>query len=823
MIGNAHLDPAWMWEWGEGMEAFIATCRSALDRMKETPDLIFTCSSAAHYAWIERSEPEMFREIQQRVAEGRWELAGGWWVQADCNIPSGEGLMRQGEIGGRWFQEKFGEKPTVGYSPDAFGHSAGLPQILRRSGLSSYIFCRPDPTEMELPSPLFLWKSTDDSSVLAYRVPFHYNMYQTTVRKKVEDLYRIWSEDERLAGSDEWALFYGVGNHGGGPTKEQIKTIEEIRGEGRVDLQFGRLDTFLKNAERTSFPTVTGELQMNSPGTYSVHSGMKRLNRRGEEELCRAEILDAVATLLDGDGAESYRSRNEEAPGSLEGAWREVCFNHFHDLLCGVAIKPALENAMARYGHALFVADEAAQFALRDIVRSVDTTGPGQTLFLFNPHGFEIDEPIDFEIWHDIDKERWGEEIDIRVADLDGNDLPVDRIETVGKIGDDRVAARFRGAIPPLGWRCWRVYYGEKGAYETIEHPVDASSTFLQNQHLRVEFPSLTDQKSPPLDGITRLYDRRHGLEFLNGRGAYVVRMKDETDTWGHGVERFDREEPPLQLEDIQVVASGETGATVRTVAVGEKLKVTQWYTLHHDASYLDVRCRVENGGQGALKLLFDTSLSEPQSIAEALYDTIVSKADGRERPGGAWKGVVGVLGEKSVTLGVADTLTHGYSCSEGQLGLTILRSVPYATHEPHPFSPAEDRDLIDIGTVEFCYRVRPIVEGQPVPLLHRDALTLNRPPLRSLESPHPAVGKVLPPESTGVVIDHQAIVLTVMRREEDGATTLRFFESSGDGAEGRVEIALLGYVENLVLGPHEVRTVTIPPPVSYRREAYTS
>lgn len=818
MIGNAHLDPAWMWEWGEGMEAFIATCRSALDRLNETPDLVFTCSSAAHYAWIERSEPEMFREIVERVAEGRWELAGGWWLQADCNIPSGEGLLRQGEIGGRWFEERFGQRPTVGYSPDAFGHSAGLPQILRLAGLDAYIFCRPDPTELDLPRPLFNWKSSDDSTVLAYRVPFHYNMYQTTVRKKIDDLRRLWLAGDQLVGADEWALFYGVGNHGGGPTKEQIGKIEEVRAEGEVDVRFGRLDTFLKNVDRAICPIVEGELQMNSPGTYSVHSEMKRLNRASEELLCRAEVVDAVASQFGGLDDGSYRVRFAALPARLDGAWREVCFNHFHDLLCGVAIKPALENAVARYGSALTAADESAQFALRDLVRSIETTGPGQTLLLFNPHSFEIDEPIDLEIWHDIDKDRWGEVIDIRVADLEGNDVPVDRIETVGKIGDDRVAARFRGRIPPLGWRCWRVFYGERGEYQPVDNLVEVSRTHLQNRYLRIELPSLSDETAPPRDGITRLYDRVHDLELIEGRGAYVLRMRDETDTWGHGVEKFDREMPPLRLREVDVVASGVTGATIRTIATGEDLKVTQWYTLHHDARYLDVRCRVENSGPVLLKLLFDSAIESPESIVEALYDTTVSSADGRERPGGAWKGVTGVIGEKRVTLGVADTLTHGYSCSEGRLGLTLLRSVPFATHEPHPYSVTEDRDLIDIGTVEFRYRLRPVVEDHPAPILHRDALTLNRPPLRSLESSHAAAGIPLPPESTGITITNPAILLTVLRREEDGSTTMRVFESSGRGAEGRVELPMFGYAEDLVLAPHEVRIVTISPPASYRR-----
>src|SRR5688500_16970284 len=145
MVGNAHLDPAWMWTWDEGMEAFLATVRSALDRIDETPEFIFTCSSAAHYEWIEEVEPALFDRVRAAVASGHWSIVGGWWVQADCNIPSGEGFVRQAQLGQRYFLDRFGHTARTGYSPDAFGHNLGLPQLLARSGMSGYIFCRPDP------------------------------------------------------------------------------------------------------------------------------------------------------------------------------------------------------------------------------------------------------------------------------------------------------------------------------------------------------------------------------------------------------------------------------------------------------------------------------------------------------------------------------------------------------------------------------------------------------------------------------------------------------------------------------------------------------
>jgi len=130
MIGNAHIDPVWLWRWQEGLAEVLATCRSALDRMNEYPDFVFTRADAATYQWIEDSCPEMFEEIRRRVEEGRWSIVGGWWEQPDCNIPSGEAFVRHGLYGKRYFLDRFGVDVVVGYNVDSFGHNAGLPQIL---------------------------------------------------------------------------------------------------------------------------------------------------------------------------------------------------------------------------------------------------------------------------------------------------------------------------------------------------------------------------------------------------------------------------------------------------------------------------------------------------------------------------------------------------------------------------------------------------------------------------------------------------------------------------------------------------------------------
>ena len=174
LVGNAHLDPIWLWRWQEGCGEVLQTFRSALDRLNEYNDFIFTCSSAAYYKWVEEIDPDMFAEITQRVKEGRWVPVNGWWVQPDCNMPSGESFARQALYSQLYYYEKFGKICTTGYNVDSFGHNAMMPQLLFKGGMTNYVFQRPTPNENPDIPVTFIWESMDGSRVLTYRLPHGY-------------------------------------------------------------------------------------------------------------------------------------------------------------------------------------------------------------------------------------------------------------------------------------------------------------------------------------------------------------------------------------------------------------------------------------------------------------------------------------------------------------------------------------------------------------------------------------------------------------------------------------------------------------------------
>jgi len=794
-----------MWTWEEGLEAFLATVRSALDRMDEFDDFVFTCSSAAHYQWVEEVEPELFERMRIRIDEGRWAIVGGWWTQADCNLPSGEGFARQALLGQRYFLERFGRRAVTGYSPDAFGHNGGLPQLLARSGMNAYIFCRPDQEELALPSPLIRWISPDGSSVYAYRVPYHYNMYETSVGRKVDDLARAFHAASALTAhtcglsalGSEWMLFYGVGNHGGGPTREHIRQIIELDGSaGAPHLLFSDPDTFFRSIDsHRTIPDWHDDLQLNAPGCYSVHSTIKRLNRASEHALVESEIWATIAAIQTG--------RNADESG-LRRAWEQVCFNHFHDLIGGVAIREALDEAINGYGEAISVATSIARTARARIARRIDTRGSGETVIIFNPHSFTIREHVTGELWHDIDKTSWSRPVELRITDDNGIDLNVSVGFTSGKIGRDRVSFTFRGKIPAMGWRTYRLHYGERSSARPTGM-LEATDTSIENDQIRVEVDRATG-------ALTSFYCKSHARELLAGPSAVPIAIDDPTDTWGHGVTRFDRVKGEFGDAVVRLVENTPTHATIRVRNRWGSSWVQQDYRLYRDDHHLHVRAKLFWGEERTmLKLQFDVDVENPSSVAEGAYTTMKKVSDGTERPKGRWCAIVGTVAKDVSGLVVADNAKSGYSADGRRLSLSILRSPSYATHDPHPHDEAEDLDFIDAGVQRFEYTLVPILGGGWRSRAFRAAALLSSPPSVLIESSHDGTEAPLNRHYGSLTIQPECVAVTTLKRSWDrDGWIMRLHETSGVACTVKVDFVALGVAWSFDIEPHGVRTFRI-------------
>ena len=265
MIGNAHLDPVWLWRYMEGYAEIKATFKSALDRIKQFDDFVFTSACAAYYEWVEENEPAMFEEIKEAVKNGKWHIAGGMWIQPDCNIPGGESFARHMLLSQRYFKDKFGKIAKTGYNVDSFGHNASLPQILNKSGIDSYVYMRPDDNrEKKYPfgSNLFKWRSLDGSEVTTYRILGAYCM---RLGGGDFELY----ETKAVTDGEDKMMFYGVGNHGGGPTVGMIETIEaRKKNSAEFEYIYAGPEEYFDHIKKQNYalPVLTGDLQHHASG-----------------------------------------------------------------------------------------------------------------------------------------------------------------------------------------------------------------------------------------------------------------------------------------------------------------------------------------------------------------------------------------------------------------------------------------------------------------------------------------------------------------------------------------------------------------------------
>jgi alpha-mannosidase len=353
-VGNSHIDMAWLWPWTETVEVVRNTFGTALQLMREYPDFKFTASTAQAYEWIEEKYPAMFQEIQQRVKEGRWEVIGGMWVEPDLNMPDGESLVRQVLYGKRYFQQKFGKDINIGWNPDSFGYNWQLPQIYKRSGIDYFVTQKLlwASEFTKFPYRLFWWQAPDGSRLLTYFPSDYANQIDPQKMARDSGTYgpMMWKynggTNSAPAGGLDMMYLYGVGDHGGGPTRQDLDTA--LRWQ-KGDLVYPKINfstaaqyfaDLEKNKAELKIPTWDGELYFQyHRGVQTTQSEEKRGNRQNEELVLNAEKVASIDTLF---GA-TWPQQN------LDIAWKDILFNQFHDILPGSGIAINYVDAARKY------------------------------------------------------------------------------------------------------------------------------------------------------------------------------------------------------------------------------------------------------------------------------------------------------------------------------------------------------------------------------------------------------------------------------------------------------------------------------------------
>jgi len=796
MIGNAHIDPVWLWRWLEGRDEVLSTCQSALDRIEETPDFIFTRSSAATYKWIEESDPEMFSQIQRRVREGRWAIVGGWWVQPDANIPCGESFVRQALYGKRYFKEKFGVEVTIGYNVDTFGHNGNLPQILARSGYVGYVFFRPGPHEKKLPSGLFWWEAADGSRVLACRPPHHYGTWGDINMEE-----RIIQAAEQAPGIRDVMCFYGVGNHGGGPTKQHIQAIMQFaeRPSG-PHVEFSSPARFFRAAlpQAMECPVVRDELQHHSRGCYTALSEIKYHNRKSEHTLMTAEKWAALAQVFFG-----VRYPRED----LRQAWENVLFNQFHDILAGTSIPEAYDDARVMYGEAYRLAEQAQKAALDRIMAHIDTTGEGEALVVFNPLAWNRKEAVEAVI-HSRDLFRLVTEGEmrelpsrIRIRDEEGREVPsqVTKIEHAGRYDDIHVV--FVASIPPLGYRTFRV---------DIPEGVESFSPPSEEPVEQVETPLYKLTFDPQTGWLTSLYDKRCEAELLAGPANVPIVLDDPSDTWSHGVDSFRNEVGRFKaVAPPAIVERGPVRTVVRVISAYGKSKIVQDIALYQDLARIDVEMSIDwQERLKMLKLSFPLRLEDSTATAEIPYGSIVRGQTGGEEPMQQWVDVTGRIGSTTCGLSLLNDCKYGYDVLKSEVRLSILRSPIYAFHHPRDIKAGVVYPYTDQGRQVVHYSLWPHTGPWETAGTVQQAYQINVPVIARSEPAHEGT---LSSRQSFIQVEPSNVILNVVKMAEDSNDLiLRLYEIAGKDTVTRVSIPGLSRSWNILVRGHAIHTLKI-------------
>lgn len=785
MIGNAHIDLVWLWQWQEGLQEVKATFQSVLDRMKEYEDFIFTGSSAAFYEWVEKNDPTMFEEIRKRIKEGRWVIAGGWWIQPDCNAPCGESYVRQGLYGQKYFQEKFGVKASCGYNVDSFGHNGNLPQILKKSGMDNYVFMRPGRHEKGLEEETFVWSSADGSRVRTSRIPFEYCTWPEGIKEHVKRC-----EGEIKDSGKRIMCFYGVGNHGGGPTKKNIESIREINAQADMPkLVFASPDDFFKDVENSKreLPVVTGGLFHHASGCYSVESEVKALNRRAERRLLMAEKLSAVAkTLVKGNYPREDYTR----------AWKSVLFNQFHDILSGTSLQAAYEDAKEDYGYSLHIAGRGLNAAVQSLSWQIDIPMEEgmKPLVVMNPNTFEVKAEVAVESWN----------LQEGMVLLDEADqqIPFQLIQS-GAACNGRSRIAFVGTVSALGWRTYRFAVREQ---EKSFSNVMATDCSAENKWFKIVFDEHTGY-------ISSFVKKNDDTEYFSGPAAVPAVIRDESDTWSHGIRTFHEEIGRFQAVKVQKIENGPVKCVIRVTSEYGSSRMFQDFSVYQELDYISVKTTVDWHEQHAmLKMQFPMNMNFLRASYEIPYGMAQREPNGEEYPMQTWIDLEGAAPGMTTQMNGLSILNDGKfaACVSGKLAeFTVLRSPIYAHHEPCIPDKEKEYVYVDQGIQTFTYGLYPHNGSWENADTIKRAKQMNENLISLFETYHKGS---LPQTGSFLTVEAENVFVEVLKEAEEGGSAfiIRAYEGAGKNTETIINIPALEQKLTLSFTPFEIKTVRI-------------
>ena len=778
LICNAHLDPVWQWQWEEGCAEALSTFSIAVEILNEHKEFVFNHNEAVLYEWVMEHDPSLFKKIQELVKKGQWSVSGGWYLQPDVNLTSTESIIRQIMEGRTFFKKYFHSFPEVAYNFDSFGHSAGLPQILRKSGYKMYIHMRPQEEQLKLPSCLYRWQGCDGTEIAALRIPV--GLYHTEYHN-IKERLRQGTELALKKGQDI-PVFWGIGDHGGGATREDLNQIRDfIEKENRVDFRHSTPDLYYQAVKDTlkEAPVFKGGLQRVFTGCYTSLSRVKRKAIQSAGLLRQAESISAAAWWLKGISYPEEKIRQ---------TWRDHLFNDFHDILPGSCTEPAEKDALDLYGKAM---DSARRLRMKAVtaLNKPYKNSPSLPMIVLNTNPCLTKVPVEgeFMISH---RPKWKGSWHVELHTLRGEQIVCqeEQPEALLPFNGWRRKISFLSCLPGMGISRFQLKVKE-------------------GKTQRGEFRPALDYEIDPGSGlIERLYGPRKA-QILSGPLMQPVVIKDTGDSWGTGIKKYRGKEDVFEPGpgSFRVVEKGPVRMIFESEWKYKESSIIMKTLSYSQWPVLEYRLRILwNHTHRQLKLSIPTNFRQSSVLCEIPGGLARRSADGEEYVHRRWLCVKGQINGKPASVGIVNSGQHGFDFKDGEIRLSVLRSAAYCHERGFDLKGCPGHKCMDMGG-HFVRLL--VVPGEPESVIRKlPALAdwLSSPPFALSHLP---VGKR--DEDDLLSLSPENVRLLACKRSEEGeALVIRIQEAAGLPSEAVVHVKEPDIRYKAALNPLEIKTI---------------
>lgn len=748
MVGQSHIDLAWLWPVKEAIRKCSRTFSTMSTLLDENPDFTYAQSQPQAYAFVKEHYPEIYERVKKHIAEGRWEVVGGMWVEPDLNMPSGESLVRQLLYGMKFYKDEFGVQPRIEWLPDTFGYCASLPQLLKGAGIDYFMTTKMNWNDTNpFPYDLFYWEGIDGTRILSY---LNHGLNEYTHPQEIQD---HWNSFKQKDAHPKQMLLYGHGDGGGGVTQEMIDYIDRSASlPGLPTVVNSTAHQFFDGIREANphLPSWIGDMYLElHRGTYTTHARNKKWNRQAEVLYRDAEIWSSLAV--------NFARANLASP--LEEGWKLLLLNQFHDIIPGSSIPEVYVKSESDYKEILAYGEKVRQDALQVLEKQIDTEGNGVPFILFNSLSWMRSETV---------KIVGGPELAGKGAvNQDGEELPTDSIQR--EDGQIELSVYVLD-IPEMGYSTlWLKDTGK----QVIEEQEEMGREWETDYYV-VEW----NEKGE----ISRLYDKKAQREVLpTGAKANEFQLFHDRpmlwDAWDIDPQFQDQPAESVVLLE-QGIRKGTTKDVIRFKWQLAQSTIEQDIVLYHHSKRIDFQTKVDWQEQHKLlKVAFPVDVVSNKATFEIPFGSVERATHTNTSWEQAQFEVCGHrfadLSEANYGVSLLNDCKYGYDVKQNVLRLSLLRA---------PKWPDVGADQ---GYHEFTYSIFPHEGDWREAEVVKRGYELNHPAVVFRTSAHQGS---LPSSHSFIKTESKQVILDTVKQSEDGTgLTLRMYESSG----GRENISL--------------------------------